>query len=172
MNPENFSFVVEGRLAGPARSIAAAAGRPHRAEGQGVRAIVSLTERPLEEETVLRVGFRDRHLPVSGYGAPTIQQIEEFLAFCEAVAEQGAVVVHCFAGQGRTGTTLACALAHEGFGAEEALRVVSTRRGPSIDTLVREQAVFDFAANPGVRRRPSWGAERRQAHAASVTRTG
>jgi atypical dual specificity phosphatase len=145
--PDNFSFVIEGRLAGMARP-----GRSSPLEedlaflmAQGIGAIVSMTERALDEGMVSGFGLRYLHLPVPDFCAPTIQQIEEFLAFLDGPGQNG-VVVHCYAGQGRTGTMLACALVHQGMSAEEAIRLVRAKRPPSIDTLVQEQIIFDFAA--------------------------
>jgi len=54
------------------------------------------------------------------------------------------VVVHCAAGQGRTGTVLACALVHRGLSAEEAIRTVRRLRPPSIDTDSQEAFVRAF----------------------------
>lgn len=145
---DNFSFVIAGKLAGMARP-----GRSRPLEddvnflkAQGIGAIVSMTERPLDEGIVRSLGMRYLHLPVPDYGAPTIQQINEFLAFLDAADSDGAVAVHCYAGQGRTGALLACALVHQGLSAEEAIRIIRAKRPPSIDTLVQEQVVFDFAA--------------------------
>lgn len=146
--PDNFSFVIEGKLAGMARP-----GRGRSLEedlaflkAQGIGAIVSVTEKPLDESIVWGLGLRYLHLPIPDYAAPTIQQIEQFLAFLEAVDGDGAVAVHCYTGQGRTGTMLACALVHQGMSAEEAIRIVRAKRPPSIDTIVQEQVIFDFAA--------------------------
>jgi atypical dual specificity phosphatase len=118
-------------------------------KAQGIGAIVSVTERPLDERIVRSLGLQYLHLQVPDYGAPTIQQIERFLSFLEAGETDGAVVVHCYAGQGRTGSLLACALVHLGLGAEEAIRFVRAKRPPSIDTLVQEQVIYDFAALRG-----------------------
>jgi atypical dual specificity phosphatase len=146
--PDNFSFVIEGRLAGMARP-----GRSSPLEddlaflmARGIGAIVSMTERPLDEGMVSGFGLRYLHLPVPDFCAPTIQQIEAFLVFLGDADHAGGVVVHCYAGQGRTGTMLACALVHQGMSAEEAIRLVRAMRPPSIDTLVQEQIIFDFAA--------------------------
>ena len=145
---DNFSFVIEGRLAGMARP-----GRSRPLEediqslrARGIGAIVSVIERPLDEGLIRSLGLRYLHLPVQDYDAPTIQQIEEFLAFMEDSDADGAVVVHCYAGQGRTGCMLACALVHHGMSPEDAIREVRAKRPPSIDTLVQEQVVYDFAA--------------------------
>jgi atypical dual specificity phosphatase len=153
--PENFSFVIEGRLAGMARP-----GRLRplqedliRLKAHGVSAVVSLTESPLDANTVRGFGLRYLHLPMPDYCAPTLPQIEAFLVFINACDGRGAVAVHCFAGQGRTGTMLACALVDEGMTAEEAIRFVRARRRPSIDTAAQEQAVFEFALVRGHRSR-------------------
>lgn len=113
---------------------------------RGIGAIVSMTERPLDEGMVIGFGLRYLHLPVPDFCAPTIQQIEAFLVFLGDANQNGGVVVHCYAGQGRTGTMLACALVHQGMSAEEAIRLVRAKRPPSIDTLAQEQIIFDFAA--------------------------
>jgi atypical dual specificity phosphatase len=146
--PDNFSFVIEGRLAGMARP-----GRSIPLEddlaflrARGIGSIVSMTERPLDERILGAFGLRYLHLPVPDYCAPTIQQIEEFLAFLDEADQNGAVAVHCYAGQGRTGTMLACALVHLGMSALDAIRFVRAKRPPSIDTLVQEQIIIEFAA--------------------------
>lgn len=146
--PDNFCFVIEGMLAGMARP-----GRSSPLEddltflrAQGIVAVVSMTERPLDERIVSEFGLRYLHLPVPDYCAPTIEQIEAFLAFLDRGDRGGAVAVHCHAGQGRTGTMLACALVHHGMSAEEAIRLVRSKRPPSIDTLAQEQIIFEFAA--------------------------
>lgn len=142
----NFSFVIPGVLAGMARP-----GRFGRLEddlaflrGQGIGGIVSLTEFPLPDQTVERCGFRYLHLPVPDYAAPTLGQIEAFLRFLHAGRDDGAVAVHCAAGQGRTGTMLACALVDLGLPADEAIRLVRKVRSPSIDTEAQEAMVHQF----------------------------
>ncbi|MBI3780600.1 MAG: dual specificity protein phosphatase family protein [candidate division NC10 bacterium] len=145
---DNFSFVIEGRLAGMARP---GCSRPLEDDieflkAQGIGAIVSMTEGPLNEGVVRSLGLRYLHLPVPDYCSPTIQQIEDFLAFLDAADSDGAVVVHCYAGQGRTGTMLACALVQQGMSAEDAIRIIRAKRPPSIDTFAQEQVIFEFAA--------------------------
>ncbi|MGH7754058.1 MAG: protein-tyrosine phosphatase family protein [Gemmatimonadales bacterium] len=73
-----------------------------------------------------------------------MEQVWDFLRFAERQRENGAVMVHCAAGQGRTGTVLACALVHRGLSAEEAIRTVRRLRPPSIDTDAQEAFVHTF----------------------------
>lgn len=142
----NFGFVIDGELAGMACPGRFADLREDltylRCEGVG--AIVSLTEYPLDQRTVEAYGFQYLHLPVPDYHPPTVEQVWDFLRFAELQRENGAVMVHCAAGQGRTGTVLACALVHRGMSAEEAIRTVRRLRPPSIDTDAQETFVHTF----------------------------
>ena len=83
---------------------------------------------------------------LNDYNIRVARITKQFLAFLADADHARGVVVHCYAGQGRTGTMLACALVHQGMSAEEAIRLVRAMRPPSIDTLVQEQIIFDFAA--------------------------
>jgi atypical dual specificity phosphatase len=148
--PRNFTFVIEGVLAGMERPGTSASLREDLEflKGQGIGAIVSLTCTPLDEKLVRELGFRCLHLPVVDLTPPDVGQVEAFLAFqrsCEA--ERVAVVVHCGAGQGRTGTVLACALVQRGVGAEEAIARVRRLRPCSIETPEQEAFVRAFEAH-------------------------
>lgn len=142
----NFGFVIEGELAGMACPGRFADLREDLTylRRKGVGAIVSLTEYPLDYRTVKTFGFRYLHLPVPDYHPPTLAQVWDFLRFAERQRDQGGTVVHCAAGQGRTGTMLACALVHRGMSAEEAIRTVRRLRPPSIDTDSQEAFVYTF----------------------------
>lgn len=143
----NFSFVIEGELAGMACPGRFADLREDLLylRRQGVRSIVSLTEYPLDQRAVESLGFEYLHLPIPDYHAPTLAQVWTFLKFMERQRGAGAVMVHCAAGQGRTGTILACALVHRGVSAEEAIRMVRRLRPPSIDTESQEAFVYTFS---------------------------
>lgn len=143
----NFSFVIPGRLAGMARP-----GRynplPQDLDflrAQGIRALVSVTEYPLDIKAVEAAGFDYLHLPVEDYEAPTLEQVEAFLRFLEHHEADGGVGVHCAAGQGRTGVMLACALVARGMTADEAIARVRDLRPPSIDTPNQEKIIHAFA---------------------------
>lgn len=146
--PNNFSFVIEGLLAGMERpgTFARLRNDLEFLQLQRIRAIVSLTESPLDKPFIEEFGFRYLHLPVTDFMPPSPGQIEEFLRFLRAAEADGiAVVVHCGAGLGRTGTLLACALVSRGLAAGEAIDQVRTLRPYSIETIEQEDCVRRFA---------------------------
>jgi atypical dual specificity phosphatase len=142
----NFSFVIEGELAGmayPGRFGDLRADLTF-LQNQGVAAIVSLTEYPLDQRAVEAYGFEYLHLPVMDYHPPTVEQVQTFLRFYDHHRREGAVAVHCAAGQGRTGVMLACVLVHKGHPSDEAIRTIRRLRPPSIDTPSQERFVHTF----------------------------
>jgi atypical dual specificity phosphatase len=108
---------------------------------QGVRAVLSLTERPAPGEPAA-AGLETLHVPIRDFEAPTLEEMERCLAFItEQVRDGRAVVVHCGAGRGRTGTVLAAWLTADGMRAEDAMDLVRARRPGSIETRAQEDAV-------------------------------
>jgi atypical dual specificity phosphatase len=140
----NFGFVFEDKIAGSAHP---GSGRLlieglTRLKDQGFAAILSLTEEPLERPVLREFGFSYEHVPVPDFYAPTLEQIVRAVEFIEAHRGEGAgVLVHCTAGQGRTGTILAAFLVGQGMSAEEAIATVRQLRPGSIETLEQEHAV-------------------------------
>lgn len=162
--PANFSFVISGKLAGSAR--------PGDWEDlfddlselseQGIGAVVSLTETPLDPAPVEYFKFASLHLPVPDFQPPSQQQIATFAAFVDnCLAEGRAVVVHCGAGIGRTGTMLAAYLVHTGMDAEEALATVRRKRPGSVETREQADSVRAYAASLGRPARQGKGKRRR-----------
>jgi atypical dual specificity phosphatase len=145
--PHNFSFVIEGVLAGMERPGTFAKFRNDLEflQSQNVRAIVSLTERPLEKAFIEEFGFRCLHLPVEDFTPPTEEQIRRFLELLQETEAAGyALVVHCGAGLGRTGTMLACYLVRGGAGAEEAIAQVRAGRPGAVEPGEQEEAVRQY----------------------------
>jgi protein-tyrosine phosphatase len=73
-----------------------------------------------------RVGFRWLHLPMRNFGVPEDpagfrREVREIAA---AIERGDAVLLHCAAGMGRTGTAAACVLKSLGLDAHEALHRV------------------------------------------------
>ena len=139
LGPRNFSWIIPKEVAGMARP------RPGPRDfeflkDEGVEAIVSLTEHPLDPVMLEEFGFEYKHVP-----------IVDFMLRMKAAGKP--VVVHCAMGLGRTGTMLSCYLVALGRTAEEAIREVRALRPFSIETPTQEWAVAEFARRLQRRRR-------------------
>lgn len=117
------------------------------AQGAGITAVVSLTERPLDQRTLARAGMGYLHIPIPDFAPPTLVQMDQFVKYVRYQRERGgAVMVHCRAGVGRTGTMLAVWLLTQGYSPNQAIRRVRQSRPGSIETIEQERAVDHFHA--------------------------
>ena len=138
----NFGWVLPRRLAGMARP------RPGTAEhlkDAGVAAVLTLTESPPLPELAAS-GLDVRHEPIADFAAPDVETLTRCVAFAQEVMAGGkALVVHCHAGYGRTGTVIAATLVAEGLSPEEAIDLVRSLRPGSLETYEQEEVVRRFA---------------------------
>ncbi len=140
----NFSWLIEGEIAGMAKPASSVYDFEFLKEN-GFEAIVSLTEFPLNKVLIEEFGFSVKHIPVRDFEAPTLEQIEVFIAFAvKARAEGKKLVVHCDAGIGRTGTVLACYLVSKGYNAAKAIEEVRVKRPGSVETIEQEELVMKY----------------------------
>ena len=182
---QSFSWLIDGIIAGsgfPGRLFLSSVGHTsHPLEkleidlrflrDQGIRAILSLTEQPLdgrpedvaclgllatpwdfhaERQALQEFGFDYRHIPIADMTAPGMGDLGLAMEFIEtAERKRKPVLVHCAVGRGRTGTVLACYLVQKGFDPAEAIRRVRSRRPGSVETHEQETVVYDYRAAMG-----------------------
>lgn len=155
--PTNFSWVINNQLAG--------SGLPLTFDqfmwlvNHGIGTIVTVRELPLPLEwlsvddikasdskgrTTKKLNYL--HLRVEDYHSPSIEEIESTVKFIENEIEgKRAVLVHCAAGKGRTGTILgAYLLKKENLSAKEAITRIRNLRPGSIQTDSQENSLFEY----------------------------
>lgn len=108
----------------------------------GVRAILSLVEEESQLENYRSAGFDAHHVPVDDFHAPTMEQIENCMAY---IASHGPIYVHCYAGYGRAGTIAAAWLIKNGMTAIDAIRTIRNLRPGAIEVDVQFDALLEYA---------------------------
>ena len=155
--PTNFSWVINNQLAG--------SGLPLTFDqfmwlvNHGIGTIVTVRELQLPLEwfsvddikpshskgrTTKKLNYL--HLRVEDYHAPTIEEIASTVKFIENEIEgKRAVLVHCAAGKGRTGTILgAYLLKKENLSANKAITRIRNLRPGSIQTDSQENSLLEY----------------------------
>jgi len=114
---------------------------------QGISTIVSL-ERVDEACRAILESENVRHLEavVPDFGAPSVEQLDRIADFIAGEISEGrAVLVHCAAGKGRTGTVLAAYLMRTGMHFDEAVREVRRKRPGSIQSYEQEEVLRKYS---------------------------
>jgi atypical dual specificity phosphatase len=155
--PTNFSWVINNQLAG--------SGLPLSFDqfmwlvNHGIGTIVTVREIPLpsqwlyvddsknspsEGKTNKKINYL--HLRVEDYHSPSLEEIDSTVKFIENEIEGNrAVLVHCAAGRGRTGTILgAYLLKQENLSAKDAITRIRNLRPGSIQTDSQERSIYEY----------------------------
>lgn len=146
---QRFYWVIDGQLAGssrPGAHSASIASDLAALRGRGIQSVLTLTETPVLAHELEAAGLDSLHLPVDDFHAPTTQQMLRALAFIDAsLAENMPVVVHCLAGQGRTGTILAAWLLRSGLSADDAIADIRALTPGAIESAPQVAALRRWA---------------------------
>ena len=140
--PDNFSWLIENKLAGSA--IPTSNDEVQWAVGQGIKSIVTVREEPLDDIWVKNVNYL--HVLSNDMGVPEFNDLVYAVDFIHRrVTNNEPVLVHCLAGLGRTGTLLACYLIkYQKMSANEATEKVREERPGSIQSYPQEDIFFQF----------------------------
>jgi atypical dual specificity phosphatase len=143
ITPLNFSWVLDGELAGCARPYAARV--VAFLASQGIRAVVRLTtpeEGALDPAVIMAAGLEDLLQPIRVLTPPGDAPLDRILRFIDGCLAQGKpVAVSCGAGYGRTGTVLACYLVYRGRSAAEAIAEITHRGRQAYEVPEQLQAI-------------------------------
>ena len=141
--PDNFSWIIEGKLAGSA--IPTSIDEVEWAIDQGVKSIVTIREEPLDTDYTNNVNYF--HVHSNDMGVPEFDDLVKTVDFIhDRIVNDEPVMVHCLAGLGRTGTILACYLIkYKKMSADDAIQKVRDERPGSIQSFSQEEIIFQFA---------------------------
>jgi atypical dual specificity phosphatase len=156
VGPRDFRWLIPGRLGGlPRPGIVAAVADDVAGLGRlGITTLITLEETETVPTEALRsAGITNLHFPILDMDAPTVPEAARWCREIEARLAAGQVVaVHCRAGQGRTGTVLACQAIWQGATAIEALDLVRGINPRWVTSDVQVRFLSSFAEQVGPER--------------------
>ena len=140
--PDNFSWLIDGKLAGSA--IPTSKEEIEWAKEEGVKSVVTIREEPLDNEWVKDLNYL--HVMSDDMGIPEFSDLVNSIDFIhQRITDNEPVMVHCLAGLGRTGTILACYLIkYKDMTANDAIEKVRQERHGSIQSFSQEEIIFRF----------------------------
>ena len=140
--PDNFSWLIEGKLAGSA--IPTSFEEIKWLIDGGVKSIVTVREESLDDDWIKNINYL--HIHSNDMGVPEFEDLVKAVDFIhQRITNNEPVMVHCLAGLGRTGTILACYLIkYQKLSADNSIQKVRESRPGSIQSFPQEEIIFQF----------------------------
>lgn len=141
--PTYFSWVIDGSLA--ASGLPSSPAQVRWLAGNGIDLILSLTESPLPAEWFEGLSIGSEHIAMEDHAPPSFESLKRAADVIDLQLRQGrSVLVHCLAGIGRTGSSIAAyMILYRGKTAKEAMEELRSVRPRSVEKA-QEAAVNDF----------------------------
>jgi protein-tyrosine phosphatase len=93
-----------------------------------VKLVIKLTRRGISnklKEPLRENGVEFKELSIRDFGIPDENTIKQYLqSICETINKGGAVLIHCIAGCGRTGTMIGLFLVSHSYSPEKAINLI------------------------------------------------
>jgi len=142
--PSNFSWFREGKIAGSGLPVGERGFRW--LKDHGVSTIITLTPEGLDQAALHRVGISNIKIPLINRAPATPEVLDKIVdSLVSELAQGRRVLVHCQAGQGRTGMALAAYLIREeGMTAEQAIEEVKRLRPGSLKRDVQIECLRKY----------------------------
>ncbi|MEM0118354.1 MAG: dual specificity protein phosphatase family protein [Conexivisphaerales archaeon] len=142
--PSNFSWLIENKVAGSGLPVGERGYRWLR--DHGVSAILCLTEDTWGKAHAEKLGMQYMHIPMLNRQPEIPRKLDQAVDAITSTLNQGkSILIHCQAGQGRTGMVLAAYLIREkGLTADEAIKHVRNLRTGSLKREKQVKALHDY----------------------------
>lgn len=139
--PTNFSWVIDGKLAGCGLPVTK--NEFKWVVDKGIKSIVTVREVPLPHEWIDGTDIDYLHLRTEDFGAPSIEEMDDAVNFIDREIHSGKpVLVHCAAGKGRTGAVLAAYMVKkQNLTAKRAIESLRIKRPGSVQSITQETAL-------------------------------
>ena len=140
--PDNFSWIIDKKLAGSA--IPTSKEEIDWVKQEGVKSIVTIREEPLDDDWIDDINYL--HTNSNDMGVPEFDDLVKSVDFIhQRITNSEPVMVHCLAGLGRTGTILACYLIkYEKISADDSIARIRKQRPGSIQSFLQEEIINRF----------------------------
>ena len=144
--PTGFVWVEKGKLA--ASGYPASRSQLEWLVAQGINSILTLTPEPLPQEWVEGLSLQVEHLPMVDHRVPEVGSLDRGASFVQSQVNGGkTVLVHCLAGEGRTGCVLVAYLVRDrAIGVAEALEILRDIK-PRFVEWAQEKSLLEYQSS-------------------------